>query len=143
MKSTKKVDWVASKRLSDIIDARLGECLANVVRAFLDFPESLPSDATFIEGIHNYGGQFTSHTWIETADNIIELSLVHDTNLSLRDHVEYYPIQQQDKEDIHKLYGDKPHEPGTRLIMTVGYDDPRVVKLLDEVDTPSGLWGHT
>jgi hypothetical protein len=143
MKSIKKVDWVASRRISDMIDARLGECLANVVRAFLDFPESLPSDAAFIEGIHNYGGQFSPHTWIETADKIIELSLVHDKNPALRDHVEYFPIQQRDKEEIHKLYGDKPHEPGTRLIMIVGYDDPRVVKLLEEIDTPPGLRHHT
>jgi hypothetical protein len=114
MKSTKKVDWVTSRRISDTIDARLGECLANAVRVFLEYPEVLPPDAVFIEGIYNYGGQYNPHTWIETTDSIIELSLVHDTNPALRDHVQYYPIQSRDRSEIEKLYGNQPHTPGTR-----------------------------
>lgn len=83
------------------------------------------------------------HTWIETTDSIIELSLVHDTNPALRDHVQYYPIQQRDKSEIKKLYGDEPRDPGSILTMKIGYDDPRVIKLLNEVDTPPGLRYHT
>ena len=142
MESTKKVDWVTSRRISDIIDARLGECLVNAVRAFLDYPEILPPDAVLIEGIYNYGGQFNPHTWIETTDSIIELSLVHDTNPALRDHVRYYPIQPRDIDEIKKLYGDKPRVPGSRLIMKIDFDDQRVIDLLDEVDTPPALRRH-
>jgi hypothetical protein len=143
MESTKKVNWDESRRISAIVDSRLGECLANAVRAFLDHPEILPPDAVFIEGIYNYGGQFTPHTWIETTASIIELSLVHDTNPALRDYVRYYPIQPREISEIKKLYGDAPREPGSRLIMQIGYDDPRVIKLLDEIDTPPGLRHRT
>ncbi|MBK9928169.1 MAG: hypothetical protein IPP66_23115 [Anaerolineales bacterium] len=139
MESTKKVDWILSKRIAEILDARLGECLANAVRAFLDYPEILPPDAIFIEGVYNYGGQFSPHTWLETTNNIIELSLIYDTNLALRNHVQYYPIQSRDKTEIKKIYGDKPRQPGSSLMMKIDFDDERVVKLLSEVDTPPEL----
>ena len=136
MKTSENVDWVASGRISNIIDARLGECLTNAVRAFLDFPESLPSDATFIEGFYIYGGQFMAHTWIETSNKIIDLSLVNDLNTDLRNNVKYYPIQQRSIYEIQKLYGDRPRKPGERMLMKLGRDDPRVVKLEAEVDRP-------
>jgi hypothetical protein len=139
MQSTKYIDWVASKTIADAIDARICECLANVVRAFLDHRDILPEDAVHVEGIYAYGGQFNPHTWIETANSIIELSVVHETNMSLRESLRYYPILTRDVSEIKRLYGDKPRAPGDRLMMALGFDDPRVVKLLNEVDTPPEL----
>jgi hypothetical protein len=139
MQSMKNIDWIASKTIADAVDARIGECLANVVRAFLDHRDILPEDAVHVEGIYAYGGQFNLHTWIETANSIIELSLVRDTNKALRESVRHFPILTRDESEIKKLYGDKPRAPGVRLIMDLNFDDPRVVRLLDEVDTPPGL----
>ena len=139
MKSTKKVDWDTSKIISDAIDGRLGECLANAVRTFVDHREVLPADAVLIEGIYYHGGQPHLHTWIETSSSIIDLSLVHDTSLTLYGPVQYYPIQPRSESEINSLYGDEPHEPGVCLIMNLGFDDPRVINLLNEIDTPPGL----
>lgn len=139
MKSTKKVDWVTSKIISAAIDGQLGECLANAVRAFIDHREALPADAVLVEGIYYHGGQPHLHTWIETSSNIIELSLVHDTSLALYGPVQYYPIQPHSESEINNLYGDRPHEPGVRLMMKLDFDDPRVIELLNEIDTPPGL----
>jgi hypothetical protein len=81
MQSPKYIDWVVSRTIADAVDARMGECLANVVRAFFDYCDILPEDAVLVEGIYGYGGQHNPHTWIETANSIIELSLVHETNI--------------------------------------------------------------
>ena len=139
MESTKSIDWVVSKIIADVVDAQIGECLANVVRAFLDYRDILPKDAVHVEGIYDYGGQFNPHTWIETTNSIIELSLVRDANKALRESVRYFPILTRDKSEIKKLYGDKPREPGGRFIMTLDFDDQRVISLLNEIDTPPKL----
>jgi hypothetical protein len=139
MKSAKNIDWVASKTIADAVDARVDECLANVVRAFLDYRSILPKDAVHVEGIYAYGGQFSLHTWIETLDSIIELALVRDTNKVLRESVQHFPILVRGETEIRELYGDKPRVPGVRLIMELDYDDPEVIRLLNKVDTPPGL----
>ena len=139
MKSTKKVDWVTSKIISDVINGQPDECLANAVRAFIDHREVLPADAVLVEGIYYHGGQPHLHTWIETSNSIIELSLVHNTSLALYGPVQYYPIQPRIESEINSLYGNEPHEPGVRLIMRLNFDDPRVIELLNEIDTLPGL----
>lgn len=139
MKSTKKVDWVTSKNISDIVDGRLGECLANVVRAFIDHRGALPADAVLVEGVYYHGGQPHLHTWIETSNSIIELSLVYDSSRALYGPVQYYSIQPRSESEINSLYGDEPYEAGVYLIMKLGWDDPRVIDLLNEIDTPPDL----
>lgn len=139
MQSTKNIDWTASEIIADAVDAQNGECLANAVRAFLDHYDILPQDAMLVEGIYAYGGQFNPHTWIETSNSIIELSLVREKNKALRESLRYFPIQPRSQSEIKKLYGDKPRNPGARLIMELGFDNERVIRLLMEVDTPPGL----
>lgn len=133
------VDWATSKIIADIVDARISECVANVVRAFLDYRNILPEDAIHVEGLYWYGGQIGLHTWIETKNYIIELSLVRETNRELRETIRHYKILTRDENEIKKLYGDKPRAPGDSLIMELNWDDPRVEKLANEVDSPPKL----
>ena len=125
--------------ISNIVDGRLDECLANAVRAFIDHRDALPADAVLVEGVYYHGGQPHLHTWIETSNSIIELSLVHNKSLALYGPVQHYPIQPRSESEINRLYGDEPHEPGVSLIMKLDWDDPRVVNLLNEIDTPPSL----
>ena len=139
MKSNKNVDWFRSKNISDSINGQLGECLANAVRAFIDYPEILPTDAVLVEGIYYHGGQPHLHTWIETSNSIIELSLVHDKSRDLYGPLDYYPIQPRSQSEIISLYGNESHEPGARLMMKLNFDDPRVDKLINIIETHPGL----
>lgn len=135
-KSIKNIDWSTSEKVAIIIDARLGECVANVVRAFLDFRNCLPKDAVYVEGLWKKGGQLGPHTWIETNNNIIDPTLVCETNRNLRESAVHYPMKMCSEDQVRRRYGDQPRGPGVRLEMELDWDDPRVQRLAHEVDPP-------
>ena len=133
----KGIDWDRSKYIADVIDARQGECVANSVRAFLDYRDILPEDAVYVEGLYVYGGQSGPHAWIETNNAIIELSLVRETNIMLRETATHHKILTRSEDEIKKEYGSEPRSPGVRLMIIIAWDDPRVIRLLKEID-PTG-----
>jgi hypothetical protein len=132
----KKVDWSTSTKVADIVDSQIGECVANVARAMLDFRNILPEDAVYVEGLWKIGGQLACHAWIDTSDSIIDPTLVRETNHQLRETVEHYPIQTYSTDQLRRRFGNRPRGPGVRLKMELDWDDPRVERLSKEVDPP-------
>jgi hypothetical protein len=132
----KSVDWHTSEKIADIVDARIGECVANVTRALLDFRNTLPKDAVYVEGLWMFGGQLYNHTWIETRYTIIDPTLARETNWELRGTAKHYSIDTYSEEELETRFADQPRGPGVRLEMKLNWDDPRVVKLAHEVDPP-------
>jgi len=130
----KEIDWVMSKRIADIVDARVGECVTNVLRAFLDHPDILPKDAVFVEGLYVLGGQEGLHAWIETTDSIIDPTIVNETKGILSERIQHHKVHSRDKNEILELYGDEPREPGNGLQMKLTWDDPRIDEIIREIN---------
>lgn len=134
--ATKPVDWTISERIRNLVNARMGECVANVARAFLRYRSELPPDAKFTEGIWMYGGQAILHTWIETVDSVIDPTLACETNVSLRYSSKHYRLRSVSERKIAERFRDKAIEPGVFLQMTLTWSDPDVEALRKVVDPP-------
>ena len=132
----KPVDWDSSHRLACTIDARMGECVANVARAFLDFPGFLPADAQPVQGYWMIGGQLGLHAWIETSETIIDPTLAAEKNPALRSTSRHHPILRFTREQLRAHYGGVDRSPGTRLEFIVSEDDPEVKRLSHQLDPP-------
>jgi hypothetical protein len=136
MHTKKTIDWVKSNLIADIIDARLSECVANVTRAFLDFRHILPKNAFYVEGLYWYGGQLFLHTWIETANHIIDPTIIREMNDELRETIRHYKILRRTESEIHRVYGSVDRAPGHRLNMKLTHNNPKVVKLEQALEMP-------
>jgi hypothetical protein len=117
--NAKPVDLHASDRLADTIDARVGECAANIARAFLDFRSSFPTDAEPVQGYWMIGGQLGLHTWIETPNMIIDPTLAAHDNASLRSSARHHAIRRLTETELRDHYGSLTRAPGTRLDLIV------------------------
>lgn len=132
----KPVDWHTSEKVRNAVNAQLGECVANVARAFLKFPDLLPNDAVYVEGLWKLGGQLNLHAWIETQTSIIDPTLALQSNTLLREGVGHYAIQSLVGDEIVKRFRKRSIEPGVVFQVELGWDDARVEKLAHEVDPP-------
>ncbi len=132
----KEVDWRTSENVAQIIDAGVGECVANVLRAFLDHRNLLPEDSDFVEGLYLLDGQLWLHIWIEATDFIIDPTLVRQPKSLLRERILHYKILTRNEDEITRLYGGIDRTPGKRLIMNLDWSDPRVEGLSHEIDPP-------
>jgi hypothetical protein len=132
----KLINWKKSEQLMKMVDARSGECLANVVRSFLLFPDTLPQDAVCVEGIWKIGGQLYLHTWIETDDTIIDPTLSLPENRNYWIDTEHYKIRQFNKEELKHRFWNQFLGPGVQLEMTINWNDQKVEQIRHEIDPP-------
>ena len=102
----------------------------------MDFRTALPRDAVYVEGLWKIGGQVACHTWIETNDTIIDPTLACEENDQLRESARHYAIDTYTEDQVRIRFANQPREPGNRLEMNLGWHDPRVRKLADEIDLP-------
>lgn len=138
MKSNKTINSDYSEKVACAVNAQDGECLANVLRAFLDELIILPADAYLVQGVQYKGGQPIIHCWIETDDEIIDPTLIFQIN-DLIQTIKYYPIQCLTPENVEKEYHNKNRGKNLILQIPFGYDDLRVEKILQVIDTPPML----
>ena len=133
----KEIGWDSSYKLATIIDARIGECKTNVIRAFLDYRNMLPGDAVIVEGLHLIGGQVYGHAWIETPEYIIDPTIVCEENESLKETVKYDKVRELEENLVRKEYSEQTRTPGTRILVNIDYDDPdiqRRIRILEGFD---------
>ena len=132
----KEIDWETSESIATVVGARVGECVANVLRAFLDHPDILPKDSVFVEGLYRLGGQLGLHTWIETAVSVIDPTIVRQPNYLLHERIAHYKIIVRTDDEIMRLYGSADRAPRTALRMKLSWSDPGVDELAHIVDPP-------
>ncbi len=127
----KEINWDRSNTLANIIDARIGRCKTNVIRAFLDYRNDLPKDAVLIEGLYLIGGQPFGHAWIETREYIIDPTLILEENESLKETVKYDKVIDWEETQIRREYSDQQITPDTEILVNIDFDDPDIKEELD------------
>lgn len=132
----KRIDWQESKIVKEAVDAQVGECVANNVRAFLRSRHLILRNAEYVEGLWLIGGQLGIHAWIETPNSIIDPTLLCWKNASLRNSAKHYAIQSLSGDEVIEKYKDQSIEAGGVLQVDLSWADPRVEKLSHEVDPP-------
>jgi hypothetical protein len=105
-----------------------------VVRAFLEHRDQLPEDAVHVEGLCFVGGQPSLHTWTETDNDIIEVTI----DERWWDVAQYFPIRQRHENELEERYGERLRKDAA-ITMDLDWDDARVQAVLDVVDRPPGL----
>ena len=138
----KQVDWEESKNISQLIDAREYCCVTNIARAFLRFKNDIPHDAVYTEGFRMDGGQRGKHTWIETANSIIDPTLVCETRNQSKKNTTHHPVKELSESEIRSRFQNQSIEPGVEVFMDEyckGWDKSKVRKLKNKVD-PRGSW---
>ena len=132
----KKVNWQLSEKIRKLVKAEDGMCALNVSRAFIDHREDLPEDAVYVEGIWMVGGQPDLHAWIEDDDQIIDPTYVFIERYLRDEGVKHCPIFRLSWGEAHEHYRNQIVEPGKKLALMLTWDNPKVKKVLHNVNPP-------